>query len=343
MTLTVVRIAGNNSGGGTPLPPIGTYWPDASTSGHERLIDVSQLTTYTGGQSINTPGQTFDSMLFDKFVDVVAADVTFNKCRFIGPAAGATGIRGLVNCMSQSCVRANFNDCTFAAQTPNSYVNGGVMGHDFTANRCHAYWTVDGFGIYNTGGPNANAVVKGCYIHDLSYFAPDVASNRPETHNDDIQIQGGDNITIFGNNLEGYMTTDPTKGHQTYDQVARGNCIMLATAVSTYPIKNFTVKNNRFHGGGNGAQFTCRAPSTAPYKATVMNNQFDTSGYNYVGYPGSKYQLRANVSTIFSSVADVETNYWGDTTGNHNIGDHIIYATGNDSVDKFNGMRLDAG
>jgi hypothetical protein len=65
---------------------------------------------------------------------------------------------------------------------------------------------VDGVGIYKTSAPyDCFVKVKGCLIEDMVYVYPDLitTSHTDGTHNDCIQIQGGNNIEIVGNALVG--------------------------------------------------------------------------------------------------------------------------------------------
>jgi hypothetical protein len=68
---------------------------------------------------------------------------------------------------------------------------------------------VDGADVYNTNNVNApvNFTMESCYIHDLAWFTPDPSHSNNQTHNDDVQIEGGSNIHMTGNNFTGLIST----------------------------------------------------------------------------------------------------------------------------------------
>lgn len=202
------------------LPPFGSYKPDASTTGYQRTGVT--LTPYpaTGGPAgnivngiltINTPNVTLDSYNFPCQIVVRAANVTIKRSYVRGNNVLPNN-SALIECQSASVVNCLVQDCLLVPDYPSIWWDG-IIGHDYTAIRNHVYHTVDGFGIYNntTVKTYANVALYGNFVHDLSFFSPDPNhSDTPvsHTHNDCVQIQGGQNITAIGNHLSAYCATD---------------------------------------------------------------------------------------------------------------------------------------
>ncbi|MDY7105586.1 MAG: right-handed parallel beta-helix repeat-containing protein [Actinomycetota bacterium] len=81
------------------------------------------------------------------------------------------------------------------------------------------------------------AVIEGNYIHDLGF--------GPDTHNDGIQIQAGENITITGNTIVTF-TDDP--------ETKQANAGVFAQSESG-PIDNLVVSDNYVDGFGFSLRF----------------------------------------------------------------------------------------
>lgn len=182
---------------------LGVTRPDATNTG---VPAGTTLTTVSGTVTITTDGTTYRNTRFTGRVSVQAKNVTFENCRFEAVTdgqvhAGNSGVRNLL-----------IRRCTFrpsaASTTPIA-----VVGHDFTVERCDISGSVDGIRVHNTSAPVGQSGVRiiGNYIHDLCYTTPYSGHSDNETHNDGIQIEGGNGVEIIGNRIAAYG--DPIYGN----------------------------------------------------------------------------------------------------------------------------------
>jgi hypothetical protein len=199
----------------SPLP--GGVRPSGGSTG----VPVGTvLKAYHGDLVITTPGTVIDSLDVFGFVTIKAADVTIRNSRVRGSGPGSTNT-GLINCTSAAVKNAVIEDVTLAPDYPSVWLDG-VLGHDFTATRVNTYDVVDGFGVFNTTGPAANVTITSSWVHDLSYFSSDPNHPDNRTHNDAIQIQGGSNIQVVGNELDAYLSTSVGTQDYPYPQAGFG-------------------------------------------------------------------------------------------------------------------------
>ena len=170
--------------------------PSSATTGVPAGI---RLTRHNGDIVVTTPGTILDALDIYGFVKIRAANVAVKRCRVRGSGPG-TNNTGLVDCNNANVRNALIQDCLLVPDHPSVWLDG-VIGKEYTARRCNVYNTVDGFGAYNASNRSAptNVTIDSCYIHDLSYFSKDPNHGNGPTHNDAIQIQGGANIKILGN------------------------------------------------------------------------------------------------------------------------------------------------
>jgi hypothetical protein len=201
------------SGYVTPsVPPtsfvLGITKPDATNTGVP--AGWNPVTTITGDTSVTRAGTTFTDVLFNGNVKVQAPGVTFTRCWFAGNAAAPTGQIGLLHCQTGSSGTL-IDRCTVRPQTYSYYTNG-VLGHDFTLNRCNISGTVDGCDPFQSDNRAlaVNVTISGTWIHDLAYFSPSPTNSDNRTHSDGVQYQGGSNMHIIGSRLDGLL--DPTIG-----------------------------------------------------------------------------------------------------------------------------------
>lgn len=99
--------------------------------------------------------------------------------------------------------------CDLIPDTPSIWWDG-IIGHHFHAERNYIKNTVDGIGGYNAnGGADCYNEYWGNCIDLLSFFSPDPnhSSDTPisKTHNDGIQIQGGQHHDFWGNSIQGFL------------------------------------------------------------------------------------------------------------------------------------------
>lgn len=210
---------------------LGTYWPNTATTGlrPERTFPVTTITT---NQTYSGNGTTINDTLFDGArVSVSGQNITFFNCKFTGD----TSANALVTMTNVAASNVQFIDCLFVPKYPLN--RNCIIGHDFTLLRCDLSRCTDLVSPVNTArsisdgdGFPINVHVLQSYLHDVSWWtgaAPgDVHPTDTESHNDLIQIVGGNGLDIRGSTLFAtyarqyahWMVTDPNT--EPYSSVA---------------------------------------------------------------------------------------------------------------------------
>jgi len=264
---------------------VGQAKPVASNTG---VPAGTVLTVHNGDMTISTPGTVLDSLDIHGRVSVTAANVTIKRCRVRGNATLVTNV-GLINATNAAVSNLLIEDCTLAPDVPSIWWNG-ITGHDFTARRCNVYGTVDGVGIFNTnndGGP-VNVVVTSCYIHDLAYFSPDSnhAADQPvsHTHNDCVQVQGGTDIELGWNNLQGFCSpvygsdisldaahANSSGGYNIHAPYLQASSAIQINVRGSFVPGGFNIHDNWIDGGAYSINTEA---ATYPNFGTISNNVF---------------------------------------------------------------------
>ena len=289
-------------GDSDPVPPVK---PGPDTTG---VPDGTALQRHDGDIVVTEAGTVIENRDIRGFVVVQAADVVIRNSIVRGSGPG-TANRGLVTCNHSACTNLLVEDVTLVPDYPSVWLNG-VFGHDYTARRVDTFNVVDGFQIHNVrnnGGP-VNVVIEDSWCHDMSFFAVDPNHGNTETHNDCIQIQGGSNITITGNNLESFMSTDA--GDQTYDARNRGSALMVTPNAA--PVSGAVVTGNWLDGGYASAFFTTSKFPTMHF-GTFSGNWFGRNQFDHGR--GSRYQIRVAQPEAITFDVPLTTNMWEDGSG----------------------------
>ena len=308
-TVTVTRLAN----GGTvelieatsqtlPVNGGGYTKPHAGNTG---VRPGSNLTTVSGDITVTVDGTVIENKDIWGFVKVRAANVVIRNCivRGSGPAGGNTG---LVDCNHKNARNVLVEDCTLVPQVPSVWITG-VIGKEYTARRCNVYNVVDGFGAYNVSNRSAptNVTIESCWVHDLSYFAVDPNHANGPTHNDGVQIQGGANITIRGNNIECFMST--MAGDQNYESRNIGQGILIQPNLA--PITNSDISYNWIDGGKVGLYYVLGKTGAPQATGRCEGNRFGRNQYRFGG--SSTYQIRVKRGVGFAN--PLTNNLWEDT------------------------------
>ncbi|HEY8588030.1 MAG TPA: hypothetical protein VIL55_00625 [Naasia sp.] len=155
------------------------------------------LTVLNGDQIITTPGAVLDGLDIHGRVIVKAPNVTIRNSIVRGADTGSK--HGLVDALA-GAAGLRIIDTEIAAAVPNYYVNG-IMGYNFELRRVNIHSVIDQ--VHLTGG---NVTIADSWLHDNLHFSPDPNHADNKSHDDNIQIQAGDNITIVNNILSGSHT-----------------------------------------------------------------------------------------------------------------------------------------
>lgn len=283
----------------------GSYKPSDSTTG---VIPGTALQPYnTGGADliITQEGRVLENLDIYGDIKVRARNVVIRNCRLRGGKHIPGANTGIVDANSGSCYNLLVEDCTIIPDRP-SYYRDGIVGHEYTARRNRIKHTNDGLGIFNKpGGPvYANVTAEGNYISDLTYWSYDPA-HSDGTHNDGIQVQGGENIRIVGNTVVGSIVTG--SGSAPSPRGTHGGCtIMLQQNVAK--LRNVLVEKNWVDDGQTSINIAVGS-KYPDIVVTVQNNFLGRNQYDFGG--GSKYPIRI-ISKSRSKVTGLFTNKWED-------------------------------
>lgn len=315
----------------------GSYKPGPTSTGLPNGLTQSDLTVVTGNSSgdINiTAAGVYDMKMFQGRVVIKTSGlVLFTRCYFAGKSSWDLGNTGVIDCENNPGTTKNCRvyDSVLAPSTPSIWANG-ISGHDFIAERCNVFNVCDGFdpgNALNAAG-QANAQLRGNWVHDLAYFSPDATSptaERDHTHNDCIQWFGGANLDVVGNFLDGRMNpslgaaqlsqanrnvvtgggpnnpfADPTKDtlsagyNYVYPAIYTNSAIQITQGTGT--LSGFNCDSNWF--GGGGFSLNIGGSSNIVNLGSVTNNRFiRTYQYNAICSPAPNNNI--TVGCTFSN------------------------------------------
>jgi hypothetical protein len=273
--------------------------PTASNTG---VPAGTALTVHRGDMVVTTPGTVIENLDVYGFIQIRAANVTVRKCRVRG-TSGRANNTGLIDCNHTAVRNAVIEDCLLIPDFPSVWLTG-VIGKEYTARRCDVSQVVDGFGAYNSSirTDPTNVVIESNYIHDLSWFSSD-PNHSDGTHNDGVQVQGGANVTIRGNNIQCFMSQ--TSGTQDY--VARNIGQGILVQPNTAKIANVDVSYNWLDGGKVGIYMVLGNQPGSNY-GRCEGNRFGRNQYPFNG--NGTYQIRIKRGITFSN--SLFSNVWDD-------------------------------
>jgi hypothetical protein len=147
---------------------------------------------HNGDLTISTPGTVIDGLDIRGFVRVDAADVVIRN----SIVRGGTPVRveGVITMRSKA--KNVLIEDTEVYPSQKSVMLDGIKGAEFTARRVHVHGGVDNIKVHGS-----NVRIEGSYLHSQDYYASDPLQKGGPTHNDALQLLGGDNITVVGNTL----------------------------------------------------------------------------------------------------------------------------------------------
>lgn len=286
----------------------GDYKPSTSTTG---VLPGSTLTPYNqGGQDlyITTNGTVLENLDIYGRVMVQASGVVIRNCRLRGSANTINGASAMIDCNHAAVFNCLIEYCTLVPDTPRLNQNG-VIGHEYTARRCYVSQTTDGFGIYNKAGVSnaANVVLEANMVENLAYFQPDYQNgvsgatwHTDGTHNDCVQIQGGSNIRLTGNYLNGTSfygagSIVPSGRWPVTDGFNHGQCILIQKNSTLGELVNVVAEKNWVRGARQQA-----ALQIGTY--TYQNNIHSTTTWDWQGNGGYYIRVYDRAQCIITGI-----------------------------------------
>lgn len=212
----------------TPTPsPIPSQLPPSSTKPTSANTGVPAGTVLTAIRTdlvIRTPGTIIDSKEVFGAIRVEAANVTIRRSILHG---SQTNGQPVVYAGSPSVLNLVIEDVEISPTVRNMYTNG-VYGHDFTLTRANIHDVVDSVHVFNGG----NVTIENSYLHHNLHFGPEIDRGHPDgSHDDNVQIQDGNNIIIRSSVLSG--------AYNAAVQITQGRG----------PISDVTIEGNWVEGG----------------------------------------------------------------------------------------------
>jgi polygalacturonase len=272
----------------------------------------STLTRFDGSITAKA-GQIIEDLDIYGVIGVNVANVVIRNCRIRGDNNNTP----LIIAYGINCKNLLVEDCTIIPDNPLrgpfGYEGGdAITGHDFTIRRCNIQHTQDGIGVFNTNNRNGDmaVVIEQNYIDNLSFHSPDLTRSAADnkTHNDVIQIQGGHNIVVRGNNLRGFIDPSPAVSRMgSYAGTLREhwcNAVMQTTqGVGT--VGEVVIENNWIDGGG----ISLNISGVYANFGRIWNNRFGTDHY----YKSASGLPTGTILLNSQTVVDVRGNVYDAT------------------------------
>ena len=273
--------------------------PSASNTG---VPAGTALTKYTGPLTITTAGTVIDGKAVYGDLKIQAKNVIIRNSYLHCGTNIPSGNTGCIDANSGSVYNLQVLHNTIIPDRP-SYYRDGIVGHEYIARYNHISRTNDGLGIFNKPGGSvyANVTAEYNYIHDLTHWNNDPA-HSDGTHNDGIQVQGGQNITIRYNNVVGSVVAGDGLG--TYGTQA-GSALIVNQNVSK--IANMVVDGNWFDRGQNSV--CIQYNKYADVVLTFQNNHL--GAINTISVAARSIPIRV-YSKSKSKITGLWTNRWED-------------------------------
>jgi hypothetical protein len=242
--------------------------PSAATTG---VPKGTKLRVHRGTITITKPGTVLDRMDIRGFVIVKARNVKITRSIVRGGPKVRTAMGLITNYGYPGLV---ISDVRLAASHPSVFLDG-IKGWNFTARRVHVTGNVDSIKIHGN-----NVRVERSLLENTVWYRHDPYQRGGPTHNDNIQVLKGLNITIVGNTIRG----------------AQNFAILAAANQGNVP--NIVIDHNWLDGG----HCTLKLQSLRGHKlrARVTNNRFGP--HRKVSYcpiqaePQVSFYARNNVS-----------------------------------------------
>jgi hypothetical protein len=232
------------------------------------------LRRHDGNLTVTTAGTVIDSLDVHGAIIVKAPDVTIRRTVVRGSATSGTS---LINATTSTATNLLVEDSELVPAYP-TYSLDGIKGGNMTVRRVEITGTVDGIGIHL---PNVR--VESSWIHALTWYAYS-PHHSDGSHNDAIQVHGGNGIRILGNRLEDannaaiMMTQDYSK---TYDVdiernwMDHGGCTVNIHDKGSV-MADITATGNRF--GRNTRNYDCAVIRSSQVQLTATGNVWDDNG-----------------------------------------------------------------
>jgi hypothetical protein len=255
-----------------PTPPAPGGSPGDANTG---VPAGARLTVHDGNLTITTPGTVIDGLDIRGIVRVKAANVVIRNSIIRGSATPLTAPMSLVQADAGSGTNLLIEDSEIYAQAPSRFVDG-IVGEGFTLRRVDIHTVVDQVKIIGD-----NVTVDASYLHGNLFYPAD--GTNIESHDDNVQVAIGSNITIQNSTLSGttnsavMITQDrgSVVGFTFRGNSANNGACTINVAEKAYgPPPGLSITDNTFGTGQLHARCAILMPDTTKAVATVTRNTF---------------------------------------------------------------------
>jgi hypothetical protein len=229
--------------GGSPVAALAaTGKPSAATTG---VRAGTSLKSHTGNIVGTKAGTVLDRMDIHGFVIVRANNVRITNSIVRGGRTTRVSTGLITNYGHPGLVIENVD---VKPQYPSVYFDG-IKGNNFIARRVHVQGNVDSVKIHGD-----NVRVENSLLENTTHYASDPSQGGGASHNDNIQILYGRNLTIRGNTIRGatnFAILGAASRGNTPNLVITGNWLDGGHCTVKLQVLNgwseaATVTNNRF-------------------------------------------------------------------------------------------------
>ncbi|MCV2395809.1 hypothetical protein OEB99_15955 [Actinotalea sp. M2MS4P-6] len=243
----------------------------------------TSLTVHHGDLTVTTPGAVISNLDIRGYLRIKAPNVTVKNTI----VRGASGLTGSMSLVQASSTGTKIIDSELVAQYPTWGIDG-IVGSGFTLTRVNIHGVVDSVKI--TGD---NVTVEDSWLHDNLYYASTPSGG--DTHNDNVQIQVGTNITVRNSVLtstrnSGMIITqdrgDVSNVTFTNNRADDGACTINIAEKSYGPIHGLTIADNVFGAGQLNPHCAVIGPDSTTKISTITANPF-TDGPTFRVSPGN--------------------------------------------------------
>lgn len=257
---------------GVSLQRAGARKPSASSTG---VPAGTKLRIHRGNIVVTKAGTRLDRLDIRGFVLVKASNVVISR----------SVVRGGTNPKTAQGVITNYGhknllitDTDIRTDHPSVYLDG-IKGWNFTARRVHVVGGVDSIKIHGD-----NVTVADSLLENTKWYANDPYQNGGPTHNDNIQILKGKNLTITGNTIRGaqnFAVLGAANLGHVPNLMVKGNwldgghCTLKLQTMRGQSL-TATVADNKF--GPNRAVAYCPIQALPEVKLTARNNVSEQTG-----------------------------------------------------------------
>lgn len=254
------------------LTSTATGEPTASNTG---VPAGTTLTRHDGDIKVTKDGTVLDRMDIHGFVNIRAKNVRITNSIVRGGYAN-TSATGVITDYGYSGLV--IEDTYVQPEHPSVWIDG-IKGSDFIARRVHVVGGVDSVKIHGD-----NVQVLNSLLENTTYFASDPSQNGGATHNDNVQILEGANITISNNSIRGATgfavlgaanLADVPNLNVTGNWLDGGYCTVKMQSMNGHTL-TATAKNNKF--GPNRTISNCPFVAETDVNLTASGNVYESNG-----------------------------------------------------------------